>query len=336
MLFSKVMLCGLALLVAACGGSSNTSPTTPTTDPLAGYPAGALSLTASPINQSAILWITPLGNLNPPGHTLPTDHIYFYFANPNVGDSPVGKRATFFAPGNGIVTDVLGGTGGADTKIFIRQTTTFQYYVDHLIPTVPIARGMTITAGQVLGTTGSSYAIDLGVINDAVALPGFVNPARYNRDTLHADAPLKYYAEPLRSQLYARVDRLGPDLDGKIDHDIAGRLVGNWFASDSGSELVFAYDTYNPDRVLIAIMNGSPGSVFSIAASDPLPKDVTVATGKLIYTLTRTQSGKNPNTIGIAGRMIVQMLTATQIRAELLLDNTTATEFTGAARTYQR
>ena len=43
-------------------------------------------------------------------------------------------------------------------------------HIDHLIPSVALARGMTLTAGQVLGTTGSAYGIDLGVINDTLTL----------------------------------------------------------------------------------------------------------------------------------------------------------------------
>ena len=56
----------------------------------------------------------------------------------------------------------------------------------------------------------------------------FVNPLRYPSTTVHGDAPLPYFDEPLRSRLYARVQRIGGDLDGRFDFDVAGRLVGNW------------------------------------------------------------------------------------------------------------
>ncbi len=35
-------------------------------------------LTVSPIDIASIRDLTPLGNLNPPAHTHPTDHLYFY------------------------------------------------------------------------------------------------------------------------------------------------------------------------------------------------------------------------------------------------------------------
>lgn len=330
-----------ALVMDACGGGSGALSTPSASngsgnvDPFTGIPSGRLTLRASPIDPNAILWITPLGNLNPPQHALPTDHIYFYFANPDAGDSPVARRTAFMSPGDGTVMDVFGGGAGSDSKIYIRATTTFAYYIDHLIPSTSLSRGMKLTAGQVLGTTGSAYAIDLGVVNDTLTLTGFVNPSRYFNDTLHADGPLKYVEEPLRSRLYAKVQRLGSDLDGKIDLDIAGRLAGNWFADDS-TPLAFVYDTYNPAKVLISVGSSTSPNVYAIAATDPLPRDVSVASGKVLYTLTRSISGPNANTSGIAGRMLVQMIDDTHIREELFASSASAADFTGTARTFAR
>ena len=78
-----------------------------------------------------------------------------------------------------------------DVKLSVRVTTSITYYIDHLIPEVPLARGTRVTAGQRLGTTGSVFDIDLGVVNEGLTLPGFVNPARYpNMGMVHTDAPL--------------------------------------------------------------------------------------------------------------------------------------------------
>ena len=300
-----------------------------------GFLPGMLSLRASPVDPGAILWITPLGNLNPPSHTLPTDHIYFYIANPDAGDSPVAKRTPFAAPGDGTVGTVIGGVG-LESKVFVRQTTTFGYYLDHLILTTPLSAGSKVTAGQVLGTTGSAYAIDLGVTNDALTL-SFVSPERYNSDTRHADAPLKYFDEPLRTQLYAKVQRLGSDLDGRIDFDVAGRLIGNWFVgSGDSTPLVFTYDTYDPSKVLIAINTGSLQGVFSIGATDPAPKDVTVASGRVLYTLTRTNSGPPHNNTGISGFLLVQLLDDSHVREEIFPPPAVPADFTGGSRTFSR
>jgi hypothetical protein len=326
-----------ALTASMCGGGSTTAPSGPggTTTPTT-ISTGPLVFRASPIDQSAIRWITPLGNLNPPDHALPTDHIYFYFADPNAGESPVARRTSFFAPADGTVEDVFGGATSSEQKVSIRATTTVRYYVDHLIPEIPIARGTKITAGQRLGTTGSVFAIDLGVVNDALTL-SFVNPSRYaDSESLHADAPLKYYEEPLRGQLYARVQCIGADRDGTIDFDLAGRLSGNWFVQGGTAPLAFVYDTYDPTQVRISAANGlSQVGVFAIAPGDPMPRDVSVASGKVRYTITRSQTG--PPFIGApAGRLLVQMLDDQRIQAEMFPVGAGADDFTGASRLFVR
>jgi hypothetical protein len=325
-----------AVATAYCGGSSAAPAAPTTTSTVPGVGPGPLVFRVSPIDQSQIRWITPLGNLNPPDHTLPTDHIYFYFAAPNLGEQPLARRTAFFAPADGVVTTVLGGVG-TETKVFVRASTTTQYYVDHLILEIPLAFGSAITAGQRLGTSGTAYGIDLGVINDTLTL-SFVNPSRYIGDTLHADAPLKYFAEPLRSQLYARVQRLGPELDGKIDYDVAGRLVGNWYGETSSAvQLTFAYDTYDPSQVRIAFASAFvTGGVFSIAPGDPQPRDVSAGSGAVLFTLARTITGPPPVGITASNVLRVQMLSDQRIQAELFPLGAAADAFTSASRIFVR
>jgi hypothetical protein len=319
--------------ISACGGSHTpASPSSTSNGSGVNVPAGTLTLRVSPIDQSAIRWITPLGNLNPPAHPIPTDHIYFYFADPDARETAEARRTDFFAPGDGTVTTVLGSVG-TESKVFIQQTSTFSYYLDHLILSVPLQRGSAVTAGQRLGTTGSAYGIDLGVINQSLNL-NFLIPSHYIGDTIHADAPLKYFAEPIRSQLYARVQRVGSDLDGKIDFDVAGRLAGNWFLG-SNALLAFVYDTYDPSSVRISTGAGALQGVFSIAAGEPAPSDVSPASGKVTYTLTRAITGPPRTGInGVAGYMLVEMTDATHLRMETFIDR--PTDFTAAAGTYAR
>ena len=322
-------------VVDGCGDRNTSSPTSPSSANSSSItlPPGTLAFTQSPIDIDQIRFITPLGNLNPPAHAIPTDHIYFYFADPNARETPEARRTEFRAPADGVVTTVFGGVG-QETKVFVRQTSTFQYYIDHLIPSVALARGMTVTAGQVLGTTGSAYGIDLGVINDTLTLP-FVAPARYIGDTLHADAPLKYYAEPLRSQLYARVQRLGTEKDGRITYDVAGRLSGNWFVGGQTAAAAFAYDTYDPARVVMSVAVGALQGVFGINAGEPEPRDVSPATGRVTDTLSRTITGPLQPIAG-AGYMLVQMTDDTHIKLEVFGPGPRPADFTTAAGTYTR
>lgn len=326
----------LALALLACGGGGSGGTTSSTSSGPPPNP-GPLVFKASPIDPASIRWITPLGNLNPPAHPLPTDHIYFYFANPNTGESPVLRRTAFMAPADGTVTDIFhNDLASPDVKLFIRATDTVTYYIDHLIPDAPITVGTKLTAGQRLGTTGSVFAVDLGVVNSSLTL-AFLNPSRYvNGDSLHADAPLKYYEEPLRAQLYGLVQRLGSEKDGRIDYDVAGRLAGNWFVEFGTAPLLFVYDTYDPTRVLISVPGfASVPGVFSIAVTDPAPKDVSVATGPVRYLLTPAQTG-SPFTADPVGRLLVQVLDAGRIKAETFPLSDPAVAFTSAAHQFLR
>jgi hypothetical protein len=62
----------------------------------------------SPIAVEDLLGIVPLGNLNPPGHTFPTDHIYFFLGRSDPQD-PAGAPAetALYAPGHIWITSVV-------------------------------------------------------------------------------------------------------------------------------------------------------------------------------------------------------------------------------------
>ncbi len=322
----------IAGLIVACGGSGD-EPADPL-DP----GSGPWAFRASLIDPALILWITPLGNMSPAGHWLPTDHIYFTVADPNGGQSPAARRTAFFAPADGIVVDVFTNTNPAvpDVGLRVRVASNIHYTLGHVIPDIPLARGTRITAGQRLGTTGTSFAVDLGLFDDRITLPGVVNPRRIGVSANTA-APLKYFDEPLRSLLYSKVRRMGSDLDGKIDYDIAGRLSGNWFLTDLIS-LSFAYDTYDPARVVISVSGGlSRTGIFSIAATDPLPRDVSVASGMVRYTLAAWgETGPGVRTGVPTAQMLVQMLDDQRIRVELFAVSPAATSFTSGAREFVR
>lgn len=333
-LLRRCRLLGAALLLSACSGDDGG---TPATAPEASNDGPPLVFSVSPIAVEAIRWITPLGNLNPPAHAVPTDHIYFYFANPDALETAEAKRTAFYAPAGGTVTTVIQhDVSKPDVKVFVRVNNQQTYYVDHLIPDAPLARGAVLSAGQRLGTTGSSYGIDLGVIDQRVTL-SFVNPARYNQsDTLHAAAPLGFYAEPLRTELYGLVQRLGPEKDGRIDYDVAGRLAGNWFSEFGAIPLAFVYDTYDPNQVRISIPGivSLPG-VHAIAATDPLPKDIGPASGKVRLTLTPARTGLPMNYLPV-GTLLVQMTGDNHLRIETFPLGDPAAEFTGNSRSFIR
>ncbi len=92
-------LCALCTgLVAGCG-DGGVGPE----DELAGC-GEAPFLTVSPMALSDIREIAPLGNLNPPGHVFPTDHIYFYPPNAPGGTQSVPLASPGFSWVRGYIT----------------------------------------------------------------------------------------------------------------------------------------------------------------------------------------------------------------------------------------
>ncbi len=293
----------------------------------------------SPIDVQEIRFITPLGNLNPPGHTVPSDHIYFYFVNPDSCPCDVARPRLVVAPAPGVVQYII---AGQDDKIGVQMNEKLSYYLDHVKLLPEIHPGQQIAAGQSLGTTsGLSFAIDVGISDLNITLTGFVNPARYYDTMLHAVGALKCYDEPLRAQLYSFVHRSGTDKDGKIDFDQAGKLVGNWFllglpldksmsAEGWPKQLAFVYDMYEPTAARISIGGTlSMTGVYAIGISEPDPSTISTASGLQKYTLYDRQ-----RTFPL-GTMYVRMLADDQIKVETF-QATPPVSFTASAVTYTR
>lgn len=338
----------LASMLLACGGGK-VNPTVGN-----GLPPGPGTFTTSPIDPAAITNLEPLGAMNPSGHTIPTDHVYFYYIP--INPSPVNANGLnglngpwpvlpVYAPGSGKLTWMIDSSGpNTDVKALFEMTGDFSYYLDHLILDPGIGVGTTVTAGQRIGQTGPySGAVDLGVVYTAQSLPGFVNPARYEGQTLHTDSPYKYFTEPLRSQLYAKVRRSSTDKDGRIDYDVRGRLIGNWFhesvaVSQSmmptawAKQLAFCPDSNDPSQLRVSI-GGYCGLLgkWKPSPGDPDFAQVGVANGKVAYRL--LYLGDNSR----AGLMLVQLLDETRLKVQVFPGNSADTAaFDASALIYSR
>lgn len=339
------------MALAGCGGGGSGEPPAAPSAPGSELhlPPGDGVFTASPLDLAVITQLEPLGWINPPGgHTLPTDHVYFYWNGPApdhpliapVPDYPV------YAPGSGTVVGVYPEAGAPDAKVLVRMTGTFSYLIGHVIPDAGIAYGKAVSAGQRIGRTNGlsgANAVDVGVINEAITLTGFSNPKRYLWQQLHCDSPYKYFAEPLRSQLYARVKRSGSDKDGRIDYDITGRLIGNWFHESVGAvssdgpsvwpyQLAFVPDSNVPTEQRISISSYLPlPGKWKPQDGAPDFASVGVASGVVAYTLDHWAHGER------AGVMLVQLIDATHLRVEVFPGSqVTPGAFTAAAKTYIR
>jgi len=211
-----IVITGIALSLVSCDSKNS--------DPTPEGPNEPSIFKYAPIGKSKINYILSLGWIQPSGHTIPTDHIYFWFTHNSSDVLPV------FAPGGGVIHQILDVPvlDVPECKVWVKMNDNFMYYLDHIVLHDTLKEGSKVLAGQNIGTTGLGASIDLGVIDYSLSID-FANPLRYNDEHLHCGKPLTYFADSLKSVLYEKVDREGDDKDGKVNVDVKGKLVGNWF-----------------------------------------------------------------------------------------------------------
>jgi hypothetical protein len=240
-------LTGLALIaiatcgtLIACGGGNGTGPST---DDLAQCASGTALFSVSPVPLNDLLGWVPLGNMNPPGHTFPTNHQYLYHTNPGSGTL---HTVPVVAPGNVVITrarrttystdghsdfaidfaacrEVLGNLGhiGALSATLAEQVGAFDVGCNTYSPepgltvTACSSRNLSIalTPGAAIGTAGGTpgvYGLDFGLWDTRVTPITFANPSQWVQNSDHIDdyhvvAPSDYYSEPMRSTIAARL-----------------------------------------------------------------------------------------------------------------------------------
>lgn len=316
-----------------------------------------------PLNR--IDYIVPLGSLNPPGHTFPTQHVYWLEIEGDEPSEPP-KPSEVFAPAGGKILQIKEfGDSGKDHGIFIGVTNTMTYYIYHVWLDDGYQEGGTVKTGDKLGVRSEfSRAVDLGVLNKEV-YNNFIN-RYYPLDTYYADKPLQYYIEPLQGELYGKVraeSESGPDQDGKFVFDLPGTLSGNWWLKDTvlywadenygPKQLAFVYDNIYQDEISISVgkeISGLPEwnitQVFYVQPGAIPPENV--KKGDLVYYHLykfrylyppddHTIPGEPGDPNYRVGLMMVEMLSEDRIKVEVFPDTeSNRREFTDAAWEYKR
>jgi len=213
-----------------------------------------------------------------------------------------------------------------------------------------------VTAGQLVGKVGGQ-TLDLGTVNAEVTLPGLLVPEHYVAEPwkIHSVDGLDYFDEPLRSQLNALNRRKALPRGGKIDFDIDGAAVGNWFLVGTNGyggngpgggtywtgHLSLAYGNIDPALVMIsmAFPDGSSRQ-WVVEGNAPDPATITASSGVVRYEV-KDWSGDSVRTsmgLPIAGVVAVQVLAGRQLRAEYFAGLRAAGVggFDGGAKTYER
>ena len=351
-----------------------------------------VSFSASPMDPDVVVGITPMGQMGG-DHVTPTSHTHFYHDRPEVFPLPYDFRA----PDDGYivllrtmpghlrpsredpdgrwedwrlviwhsctVSTVYIHVGGIASEILDQAENRLEWpeYYWEDSPAIPVK------AGQVIGKAHYRYSLDFSVQDIAVILGGFVVPSHYTSPSkIHTVDPFDYFAEPLRSQLLEKNARTAEPRGGKIDFDIDGRLVGNWFLDGTVTynasgplsvpygwygHLSIVYDYYDPTLIRISI--GADTGIdesgcsqcagnYGVRGNAPDPATITVDPGLVKYELLGrfgypSLAGLNDErrTLGV---FLAQMLDDRTIKVEVVPDRTAdeVVGFSDAARVYRR
>lgn len=349
---------------------------------------GPVRFTHSPMRLEDIERITPYG-LMVGGHVCPIDHGYFYPKSLKPGQ----PHFDVMSPADGHIvmvghrTQLTGSSERQreydDYALHIEHSGTFYTFYDLLTsldPAIlkqldeatrerfalkqmgsPIHVRIPVKGGQVVGKVGGR-SLDISVINTEVTLKGFLTPKLYGHYAwrVHVVDPIEYFDEPLKSQLLKLNARKAEPRFGKIDYDIDGRLIGNWFLEGSGGypgdrrdprgywmgHLAFAYHHVESTQVIVSIgdFDGRPKQ-FAVHGNAPDPAKVSARDGLVKYDLIYAHFNSNgdrielpPQMRGVQGVLLAQLVEDRKLKMEAFPGKTAAdvNAFTTGAKIYER
>ncbi|MDO8656679.1 MAG: hypothetical protein Q7K45_05560, partial [Nanoarchaeota archaeon] len=345
---------------------------------------GTVTFTSSPMPIDVIETIEPIG-LMIGGHVTPIDHGYYTAKTWEPGSSreDTSKFVDVMAPANGIVTSVqsmpseYASSSIGDYRLVIHHTCSFYTIYIHvnqlsekLLAIADTNRKVEVSAGEIIG---KAPGFDFSVHNDEITLPGFIVPESYIAEPwkLHNVDMFDFFAEPVRTQLLDKNIRQKEPRGGKIDYDIDGRLVGNWFEENTNgymgkaeyqrlvgywsTHLAFAYDGLDPALIIVSMGDyDGEAKQFAVKGNSPDPAVITADNGLIKYELVeyeyKTEDGTRWDRQGFAkikegfgsnqvmGTALVKMISDRNIQFESFPGKTASQVqgFTQNAKIYER
>ena len=128
----------------------------------------------------------------------------------------------------------------------------------------------------------------------------FIYPEHYESAywVLHTVDIFDYFNESIRDRLLNLSVRKDPPYGGKVDYDIDGRLIGNWFEENTNwfagtdeftyykTHIAIVYDDIDPDFIMVSFGDYEGESKqFGVKGNSPDPADVSIETGLVKYEL---------------------------------------------------
>lgn len=337
-------------------------------------------LGTSPMKPEDFSMVLPYG-LVIGGHVTPIDHQYF---SPTDFNSPRDKYEVR-AMADATIVDIGPRTNDKGTEyrlVFTISCSLFYYYdlVTSLAPdikkTYDEAGGkqsvsIPIKEGQFIGRIGGQ-TLDFAVWDTEKPLKGFAIPDHYKGEAwkIYTADPLDYYTPELKKLILSKYVRTVEPLSGKIDYDIDGKLVGNWFKEGTGgyagggaggdyykNHIAVVPDAYDPTSIVFSIGDFSgEAKQFGVKRNVPDPKDVSVSTGLIKYELIQqdwmvASTGQNWDRMSLVkglkaknhdervdGVALLQLLEDRKLKAEVFPGKTASqvSVFTANAVMYER
>ncbi|MCA9349096.1 hypothetical protein KC878_03050 [Candidatus Saccharibacteria bacterium] len=339
-----------------------------------------VSMQNLPMDIENVDSISPYG-LTAGAHVTPIDHLYFYPKNSDRDAFPVYAMADGYiveVGARGVMVDSGESRPPEYRIIFQHSCQTVSYFdlvtkLDDIIAKQVGDLGsngskgslrIPVKAGQEIGRIGAQ-SLDTAVYNFSITLPGFIHPEMYESEPwkVHTDDFYSYFSSSLQDKMLSKSTRQAKPYSGKIDYDIPGKLIGNWFkegtngyAGVSGSgggtgsngywvgHLALLYYANDPQYIIISLgdYQGSP-KAFAVKGNTPDPATIGVDSGVVKYELIEAPNGGggsvsiNQNS-QVQATALFQVLENEKLKTEVFPGQSGAeiTGFTDKALSYER
>ena len=310
-------------------------------------------------------------------HVTPIDHQYF---SPTIFHSPRDKYEVYaMADARLISIEPRVKPEYTEYRLVFTISCRLFYYYDLVTSLAPEIKAeydkqrdvdIPIKEGQLIGRIGGQ-TLDFAVWDTTIILSGFVDPKNYEEEMwkIHTVDPLEYYTKELKELALSKYIRTTHPVSGKIDYDIDGRLIGNWFLEGTnGYQGTKKQKIEGYSKTHLAIVPNHLAPTFYIASFGdydnqfkqflitdviPDPKEVGVNSGIVKYELSDFQytkkDGSNWDYLSFTqdpkikparskGCVLFQLLTDRKLKVETFPNQSCSRnlEFSNQAPTYYR
>lgn len=265
-------------------------------------------LSALPMDESDFSMILPYGMVVG-SHVTPIDHQYFAPASMQSARDAYPVYA--MADANLVTAEPRIKPEGTEYRLVFSVSCKLFYYYDLVTSLEPNimseveksknSQGLNlpVKAGELIGHIGGQ-TLDFAVWDMDSRLSGFVVPEHYKGELwkIHTVDPLDYYSDDLKQKALAKYIRTTDPRSGKIDYDIDGKLIGNWFLEGTGgygngsqmdywkNHLSIAPDYIDPTSIVVSMGDyGGKEQQLGVKGNVPDPATVSVDNGLIKYEL---------------------------------------------------